>query len=105
MKFFTFIMAALVLVLSCMPCTDEAFGMNNNKATTTFSKTQNQQEDNHSDDCSPFCTCNCCAGFTIISNSYQIGYVFFPSVEKNAVHLPVSLSEISLPIWQPPQLD
>jgi hypothetical protein len=87
-----------------MPCTDEAFGMIDKKTSITFSKCQNQQDDSHSDDCSPFCTCNCCAGFAIISNSYKIGYLVFSSVEKNTVHLPVSLSEISLPIWQPPQL-
>ena len=103
MKIFAFIMAVLVLVLSCMPCTDGAYA-NDHKASTTFSTPQNLPEDSDSDDCSPFCTCNCCAGFAIISYSYQIGCLYFPSVEKNAVHLPVCISEISLPIWQPPQL-
>lgn len=104
MKIFAFIMAVLVLVLSCMPCTDGAYGLNDPKANSAFSTSQNQQEESHPDDCSPFCTCNCCASFAIISYYYQIGSLHITSVEKKAVHLPVSLSEISLPIWQPPQL-
>jgi hypothetical protein len=87
-----------------MPCTDGAYGINDHKANITFSQSQDQQEDSHTDECSPFCACNCCAGFAIISYSYQIGLLYFPSIEKNTAHLPVCISEISLPIWQPPQL-
>ncbi len=104
MKIFAFIMAVLLLVLSCVPCADGAYGINDHKANTTLSQSQNQQEDSHTDDCSPFCACNCCAGFAIISYASQVVTLHFSAIEKNPVHLPVCISEISLPIWQPPQL-
>jgi len=83
---------------------DGAYTPGNTNARTILSKAHDQQQHDDSDACSPFCTCNCCAGFAFIVIPYQIESVVKPVVEKNAIQLPSSLSEISLPIWQPPQL-
>ena len=101
MKLFAFIMALLVLTLSCMPCADEA--LPGEKANTALSKACSNSDD-HTDDCSPFCTCNCCAGFTINVSFLQITGSISTVVAKNKIHLPERISNVSLPIWQPPQL-
>lgn len=69
-----------------------------------ISKQQKQEDKKHSDGCSPFCVCNCCAGFTFNFFPYQIDYLDIPLAKNISVYLPVEVKEISLPIWQPPQL-
>ena len=97
-------MTVMVLALSCMPCMDDAYAMNSSNAKTEFSKPGKQQEHNDTDACSPFCTCNCCTGFTFLFTPYQIDHSISLSAEKTAFHLPSKISDIALPVWQPPQL-
>ena len=103
MKLFAFAMALLVLTLSCMPCADGVCAADNGKAKTLLSKTPGNSDD-HTDDCSPFCTCNCCAGFTVNLMSFQIAVNVSPLLSKDTKHLPQTICNISLPVWQPPQL-
>ena len=97
-------MAFLLVALSCMPCTDDADGVKADSAKTELSKSTTPLQDNRADGCSPFCTCNCCTAFAFIFNPTQTGHSYLPQSEKIAVHLPATVSEISLPVWQPPQL-
>ncbi len=96
-------MAVLVIGLSCIPCADDVFASNPDKAKKEIS-TEHEHQENHNDACSPFCHCTCCAGYSInhslisISNPLISGDKFFSS------YLPDNLIEVSLPIWQPPQL-
>lgn len=103
MKLCAFIMASLVLWLSCVPCSEAAYTANA-KAKAEISKFNNQQEHNDTDNCSPFCTCNCCFGFTLAFFSCQIENPIFPADVKTLAYLPAKISEIALPVWQPPQL-
>ena len=101
MKIFTFILAVIVLTLSCMPCADAAAtGM---KSKLEIKKSLNNERQ-QSDFCSPFCICSCCAGFSInhtipnienLSKLHKINYTlsYYQAVIK-----------ISLPVWQPPKL-
>ncbi len=104
MKSFAFIMALIVLALSCMPCMDEASAMSNDKAKAQISKSNSPEEHNDIDNCSPFCACNCCSGFTFVITTHQIENPILPSSEKASSFLPAEIINISLPIWQPPQL-
>jgi hypothetical protein len=69
--------------------------------------TPRQQHENHGDVdlCSPFCHCTCCATYTVINN-----VVTLPERTEVALcpvfteYLSADLIEISLPVWQPPQL-
>jgi len=105
MKFFAFVMALLVIGLSGMPCADSSYTANYEKAKTEISKAPLQHDDaNHPDDCSPFCQCSCCAGFSI---NHSLASISRPCVFGNrflASYLHANLIEISLPIWEPPQL-
>ncbi len=99
MKFLAFIMAFLVLTLSVMPCADT----NEGKAKNELSKSGHQQKDAQQEDCSPFCTCTCCAGFSI--NHFIAALSSIPAYEPNLTTSFLSLQtmEVALPIWQPPQ--
>lgn len=104
MKFVALIMAFLVLALSVMPCADAGTALNDSKAKSDITKTTDRQDHNDADDCSPFCHCSCCAGFSINH--------FFTSIALIAPHINIPTGrflqtdaiEIVLPIWQPPQI-
>lgn len=104
MKIFAFIMALMVLVLSFMPCMDDAYAMNSQNAKSLISKSGQPQEHNDTDACSPFCTCNCCTGFTVLLTPQNVNHSNTLSTEKSSFHLPSKISDIALPVWQPPQL-
>ena len=104
MKIFAFIMAVIVLMLSCIQCMDSANDMGNSKANTVISKSGNSQDHTNTEDCSPFCSCNCCVGFTLAFTDIKAEPAIHASAKFYASHLPSSVIKISLPIWQPPQL-
>ena len=87
-----------------MPCADIGVAANDSKAKTELAKSNTQKGDTQQDDCSPFCTCNCCAGFSI--NHFIATITHIPPYESTtkAAHLPSSVLDVALPIWQPPQL-
>jgi hypothetical protein len=63
----TCMLAIYVLLLSCIPCQDEAVAAS---ADHSQAITVQQSEGAHSESvdlCSPFCICACCASVTILS--------------------------------------
>ena len=102
MRCLTFIMAILVLSLSCLPCGDvEATVLKEGKATYELSKCST--DDEHEDNCSPFCHCSCCAGFSIhhqVAVLQQPWLLFAPTHVARYIE---SIREVSIPVWQPPQ--
>jgi len=103
MRFFSFIMAFWMLGLSCMPCMDAGQKNSQAKAATEISKTVPCQDD-HEDECSPFCNCSCCSFFSINQPASISVYSLNVLNKTFASFLPENTSEISLPVWQPPQL-
>ena len=102
MKIIALIMAFLVLALSVMPCADtNAMGAN---AITKISKQSQPQEDNHTDACSPFCTCTCCAGIAFLSALKKPALVSAPNSPVYSSIITPRLFSIALPVWQPPKL-
>jgi hypothetical protein len=101
MRCFTFIMAILVLSLSCMPCGDAQKVMVK-KATRELAQAPHTQE--HEDYCSPFCHCACCAGFSINHQVAVLSQPWSPFAALHASRYIESIREVSIPVWQPPQL-
>ena len=100
-----FILAIIVLALSCMPCTDGANAMGKRKATNDLAKSSNRQNNrDQSDSCSPFCQCACCAGFPINHTIANIQVVISDYIKEYSNFPDSTLISISFPIWQPPQL-
>ena len=97
-------MAVIVLALSCMPCMDRGDAKNAYKAKSEISTSHSQQQHDGSDGCSPFCQCSCCAGFSAYYTVTSISTLPIIYQKQFTSHLPVNTINISLPIWQPPQL-
>lgn len=58
--------------------------------------------EDHEDDCSPFCSCNCCQ--TQIAKASGLLFEHQPFIEgENADKQPSMLSQVSFVIWEPPQ--
>ena len=103
MKFLAFIMAILVLALSVMPCADTN-AMIGSHAKTELTQASPQQHNQSSDVCSPFCHCSCCAGFTITHFTSSFTIIPVPVNKQLNSFLPSEVIDITLPVWQPPQL-
>ena len=97
-------MAFLVLALSVMPCADIGVAANDGIGKTELSKTSNPKDQQQPDDCSPFCHCTCCAGFSI--NHFIADLTQTPEYECDPTSgfLPAAITGIASSIWQPPQL-
>lgn len=104
MKFIAFIMAILVIVLSCIPCKDFPFAIKAGKGKMELSKSSGKQAADHPDACSPFCQCACCAGFPL-NHQFAEVVALLPVyyVQCEAIYH-ASVVSISLPVWEPPQL-
>jgi len=104
MKFIAFIMAFLVLALSVMPCADNGNFMDEGKSKKGLTNSSHEQNNSEDDACSPFCTCTCCAGFSI--NHFIAVLTITSNYENNhtSTFLPSDVTGIASAIWQPPQL-
>lgn len=104
MKIFAFLMAVLVLALSVLPCADRNV-TGKSVGKTMIVKAAHPQEDSGDDDCSPFCQCSCCANFSIHCQPSAALAIVVPPQEVQTAGYPSSdILNVSLPIWQPPQL-
>lgn len=98
-------MAFLVLVLPVLPCADDGYSLNADKVKAEIVKEHNgQEEQEHNDNCSPFCHCTCCAGFSINHIFTAVSSLILSDGKLYTSYLPDNLIEYSSPIWQPPQL-
>ena len=103
MRSFAFIMAFLVLALSIVPCADRGASANDN-IRSELVKSAEQKGDPQKDDCSPFCHCTCCAGFSFNNNIATISSPAITTLTGFSSFLSANLIERSLPVWQPPKI-
>ncbi|MFY0593939.1 DUF6660 family protein [Roseivirga sp.] len=95
-----------ILIVSSLnqPCADELEALNSDEITQVEGPHQSDESpENHTDDCSPFCACNCCqTQVHSVDNSMDD----VPSFNTIASHERQSLwrSTFSTTIWEPPQL-
>uniref|UniRef100_UPI00373FC89A DUF6660 family protein n=1 Tax=Kaistella palustris TaxID=493376 RepID=UPI00373FC89A len=98
------ILAIFFAFLLTAPCGDVSARSKDRQSTVQHDKNSEKQQ--HSDNCTPFCTCNCCgAQLSVVS----VKLLIFPedapiySEKINSYH---SLFQPGIPsgIWQPPQL-
>jgi len=103
MRFFTFILSVIVLGLSVVPCAD-ACAMHEKKCKYEVEKESKQNTPASSDECSPFCSCTCCAGFSVYHFIVSIDTLSLSINNRVSSFLPSETIEVILPVWQPPQL-
>ncbi|GAA0564553.1 hypothetical protein GCM10009415_53760 [Chitinophaga japonensis] len=95
----------LVLALSCVPCADGLYSAGNGRQAAAFVKAADHQHDReHSDTCSPLCQCACCASVLLSPAFINVSRLTDNSATLQAADLSADVIEISLPVWQPPQL-
>ena len=104
----SFVMAIIVMVLSCIPCSDvEAMPIEINTPATITATPANLPGNNsvHADMCTPFCTCSCCAGFALLplESKFALEPIVFADTIYG-VYQPQSFVDVFFPIWQPPKL-
>jgi len=95
----------LVLTLSCVPCADGICVVSTCQDKVAFAKAPGHQHDReHSDACSPFCQCACCTSVLVSPAFMNISRPANNSARLWAADLSADIMDISLPVWQPPQL-
>jgi hypothetical protein len=103
MKFFVCILSIYILVLTAIPCIDKPDDHRFAKNEKTSCTNSHQQHEGNQ--CSPFCTCNCCVT-PVIYQDLVISFDSFSYVEKNFFsHYKSAIFSFHLSsIWQPPQI-
>jgi hypothetical protein len=114
MKWLTIVFAVYVLGLSLWPCADDALPLVGQAlatvVTTSASTADTRSNDAHEhqdDQCSPFCTCACCAVVATITPlfAYPTASVsesgWFSATRFH--YAPTNWAEPLTAIWQPPK--
>lgn len=90
--------------MSCMPCRDNIV-LKPGKNKIEFVKSSNGKQQNHNtDECSPFCSCTCCACINISFTQVTADKIILNSNNHFSVFIPSFVRKVALPIWQPPQI-
>jgi len=102
MRFLSFLCVMMVLVLNFVPCAD---AHETEEAQTVTAASHGQQESSsHSDDCTPFCHCSCCASTVVVKLTASPAVPFKISNSTYIPHFEGNSMDVSLPIFQPPKL-
>jgi len=102
MKILAYIFSFYLLFLNAYPCIDASIDMSMQNIELSSHSSDKHQDD--ADQCSPFCTCNCCIT-PIISPSLTNLTDFYPfQAEKYIIQSSSSFSSSLAAIWQPPKL-
>lgn len=108
MKFWSSLIAIMILVLSCMPCSDAGASVSARSHTSTSADTKHPggHEEEHQDLCSPFCQCSCCSLAYALPLPPAPEPAGVPVFRNKAFALLTQQypAGIALPVWQPPQL-
>lgn len=103
-KLVGYILAFMVLGFSLIPCADGS-SLVNAKAKYELTSPHSHEDDrDHKDECSPFCICSCCAGFSVAANLLATGAINMLFQPTHSSYIPQGLFSIARPIWQPPRL-
>ncbi|WP_394338470.1 DUF6660 family protein [Flavisolibacter nicotianae] len=103
-KALAYFLAFIVLVVSCIPCSDTRASRLGTNDKTVVSQSSGQHNDKD-DLCPPFCQCNCCTNVSInhVVASQEIAPLF-DTRQKFAITPSYAIQMVSFAIWQPPQL-
>ncbi|MFT3827532.1 MAG: hypothetical protein QM731_26660 [Chitinophagaceae bacterium] len=103
MRSITFILAMLILLLNCVPCADASETACLPNDTHSANGKQTKETTEHNDACTPFCHCACCANTPVVFPATDITVTTTFTAQYFERYID-RLIQISLPVWQPPQL-
>lgn len=103
MKWITLLFSLHIFVMSCISCTDDIMTIEA-KQTVSLLSTDQDQQSNQVDWCSPFCICNCCAGVVldIIQNIDVLPATSFNKML--CLYKQDFTAQFYYSIWQPPKI-
>jgi hypothetical protein len=98
MRLIALLLSFFVLYLTAVPCADVFANGQETHATHSV------PSHNDSDQCSPFCTCNCCA-MSMVCQVESVDFRVTTIVREHLTTYPTLLvPQRSGEIWQPPKL-
>ncbi|QEC52565.1 DUF6660 family protein [Anseongella ginsenosidimutans] len=105
MKLIVLVLSMFVLALTSLPCcvlAEQSHAHNGQQADSPDNCPE--KKDDCCKDCSPFYVCGSCPGFII--NDFSLLASILPLEHSSCYgsYLPFKLSEIIIPVWQPPKL-
>lgn len=93
-----------ILALSLVPCTDGVVNdvCGSQKIELSDSGHSHEHSD-HSDDCTPFCTCTCCGSVIVVPSSQEFGnhFILFVSTYLFPYSFDYSFDYVE-GVWHPP---
>ena len=105
MKATAIFLTILLFALNFIPCRDAAAcAPNDAKAAAELPGTHNDSDKHDDDSCSPLCICSCCSVAPMPSPAIVVETIIERVHPILASAYTDQLLDISLPIWQPPQL-
>ena len=104
MRFICYILSIYFITLISVPCVDSLNGDHSTK-TEMGCNTNGNHQHNNGDQCSPFCTCNCCAT-PVIYQDFDVQFHSLTFIEKSiSTEYTSAIFSCHLSsIWQPPQM-
>ena len=101
MRIISFLCVMVVLVLNFVPCADVHAEEGNE--SITIHTPAHQDAPAHTDACTPFCHCSCCASTVVVKLTGAPPVPYKISNAEYLSHFEGRSSDISLPIFQPPK--
>jgi len=104
MRFICYILSVYFILLISIPCVDNLNG-DHLTQTEMGCNTSGEHQHDGGDECSPICSCNCCAS-PVIQQEFNIQFDKFAFLQEYPVPEYVSAitSNYLTSIWQPPQI-
>ena len=103
MKILATILSIYILTLTAIPCID--LPADNILQKIELSQSSRDNHQNETDNCSPFCTCDCCVAPVLPQNTiFEFSFVDFLKYNFSE-YTSVLISSLFVSIWQPPKLN
>jgi len=100
MRFLALIFSMYILLLTSLPCKE----MKEKDHAQNAPVSQSSNNHDNCNECSPFCTCNCCAT-PMVCQLDLVDFQVSTIVRKHETTYPtLFVTQLSGDIWQPPQL-
>ncbi|WP_183558709.1 DUF6660 family protein [Mucilaginibacter sp. SP1R1] len=104
MKFIALFLSIYMTALAFMPCRDKQDTAALNKIHTTVQKSHTGNDQCGQESCSPFCSCTCCSTVRTLQPQTLIQFPAIQLADSYTIHPTPAIQQVSLSVWQPPQL-
>lgn len=103
MKLVAYLLCFIIISMQSMPCGDTFYSA---EGTARISVTQDNHADapQHNDQCTPFCSCNCCQTMVVKVNFNSLEKIPHAQPLNNREYRLPRVASLYYPIWEPPKL-